>query len=67
VSGVICPESRVNCPDDVCRGSGRCVATDTPLLDRCSICGAVFDPDIEDCACPCDDHYDDDFDDEEDN
>lgn len=48
--GVICPKDHVNCPDDVCRGSDRCVVMDAPLLDRCEFCGGYYS-DAIDCAC----------------
>lgn len=35
----VCPVDFKNCPDDVCRGSGRCGRNGHDLLDRCDQCG----------------------------
>lgn len=51
----ICPKDFTACPDDVCRGSGVCLRTNTELMSRCQRCHAVYGDDIE---CECEPEYD---------
>lgn len=48
----ICPKDLKPCPDDLCRGSGRCIRTGDDMLDTCDRCGQIYSEEFNiDCAC----------------
>lgn len=58
----ICPKDLKPCPDDLCRGSGICAASQgtQELLEQCAVCRQPYCRDRHiDCACERDDYDDD--------
>lgn len=56
-----CPKDSTVCVDDVCRGSGMCIMTNTSMLERCPICGQLAD-EFTYCRCEPDGDFPDDED-----
>ncbi len=59
----ICPKDGKACIDDICRGSGVCLATGLEMLERCNHCHQIYSDDVD---CDCEWRTEDDYADNED-
>lgn len=54
----ICPKDMHPCVDDLCRGSGVCLVTQTELLEQCPVCHQPYQYELSiPCGCEPNDNY----------